>query len=243
MTKEQRRQLIRIFTSRNSTCSASGTPCPTNGVPSCTDPDDISGTYENGKCSYYYYAIGTGDVVGKYNSETGEMTLPELSIRLLNPYHAGLIYPVNERTDTHLQGGLTTLLLNTRSTRLDDFGGDTVNLAPAPGIPSLAIPASIFDPLAAPFPCPTAWDPTKDFNSGNPNESPTPTFACYLTRSSATSDPFIGGRASVWVRPNEQSIILSMITKFGPGGSPEFVPFFMANGTMWVAMQGRMIQQ
>jgi hypothetical protein len=126
---------------------------------------------------------------------------------------------------------------------LDDFGGDVVNLVPAPGISSLAIPASVFDPLAAPFPCPAAWDPTKDFNPGNPNESPTPTFSCYLTRSSATSDPFIGGKAAVWVRPNEQSIILSMITKFGPGGAPEYVPFFMANGTMWVAMQGRMIQQ
>jgi hypothetical protein len=243
MTKDQRRQLIRIFTSRNSTCSSSGTPCPTNGVPSCTDPDDISGTYENGKCSYFYYAIGTGDTVGKYNSETGEMTLPDLKIRLMNPYHAGLIYPADQRTDTRLDASLSTLLMNTKTVRLDDFGGNTVDLVPADGISSLAIPASIFDPLAAPFPCPTGWDPTKDFNPANHSDSPAPTFSCYLTRSSATSDPFIGGRASIWVRPNEQSVILSMITKFGPGGAPEDIPFFMANGTMWVAMQGRMVQQ
>jgi hypothetical protein len=227
LSKTERRKLIRVFTSRLSTCSASGGDCPTDDTPTCTDPESVAGPYQNGGCAFFYYLFANGGEPGKFNTETGEMTLPNLKIRIQNPYHRTLgSYSSTSLTDSRLKATLTTLTFNTKV-------ANGVQLITEPRVSSLAIPASSVNSFN---PCPPGWDPTDD-------ASPKPEFTCYLSRTSSSSDAFMRGRPAQTVGPGEQEIVLSMVTRFSPNqGTPDFIPFFMEDAEMWVAIQGRMKQ-
>jgi len=235
LSATDRSKLIRVFTSRMSTCGpADSDNCPVDGTPNCTEPSNISGAYQNGKCSYFYYLLrNKPGQFGKYNVETGELTLPDLDIHLLNPFHKTLAsYTSDKKTDTELLGTLTTLTVNAKVLRLPDFGGDSVPIILDPDIAALTIPSSTVGTFDA---CPDNWDPS--------NAAQTPEFRCYLSQTSSSSDAFIKGLSGRWIAPGKQTMILSMLTQFNANqNAPDNVPFFMAGGTMWVSIQGTITQ-
>src|SRR4030095_8245259 len=208
--------------------------CPVDGVPNCTEPDTVSGSYQNGKCSYFYYLFrNKPGTFGKYNVATGWLTLPDMDIRLLNPFHKTLAsYSSDKKTNTELLGSLTTLTVNSKVLRLPDFDDNSVSLVVDPDIAALTIPSST---IATFDECPANWDPA--------NPAQLPEFRCYVSQASSSSDAFIKGLSGRWIAPGTQAMILSMVSPFSPNqAAPDNVPFFMAGGTMWVSIQGTITQ-
>lgn len=244
---EERRRLVRLPSNNFMTCG--NVVCP-NDEPdntsnsvfrNCIEPDTLEGPYQDRHCAFFYYIVSHSTPErGKFNIETGEMTIPNVQFNLYNPYHRdfGPQYTAKNRTNTVLKLTLTTQ-------KITQAVVNGVNFVPmASSIPSLAMPGS---QISQYFPkeCPPKWDPTDDYI--NYNETPTPNIRCFMSGSSPTSDAFISGRDAEFLENGKYTIRMALITKFGPidqgeNESNDNVPFFMANGTMWVGMQGRMMQ-
>lgn len=232
---------------------------PDKVLKDCIEEDNIESSYKPDHCSFFYYILknseapsgsseeGTDGIIpGTYDNETGELTLPNVILHVMNPYHGG-VFASNGydatiagsdqyKTDTILKATFTTSLLG-------DYKSNGIDYVPAGQnkIPNLSIDGASVSQFDE---CSADWDPTIDFDKNNPDLSPRPTFTCYLSpRMSPASPAFLRGMPAVPANNGERSIILAMVTRFNDQvKSPEYIPFFMNDSVMWIAFQGRLKQ-
>jgi hypothetical protein len=225
LSKEDRKKLVRVYSTRLTGYSGGVEDSNHDEIPDCTEPDSIEGDYVQGKCSYFYYIFATKPgVPGTYNDDTGELVFANLDMRLLNPFHNSVLdYTSSLATNTALEATISTLSIDGK------FAGD-VPLVPDSSIGNadIAVPDPTADAIFSnpEFQCPGNWDPT---------DSTTPAFGCFI---SASSPHFLKGFSLRPLPNGDFSVVLTFLTRFGPAGPPGFVPSFMANGRIWVAIQG-----
>ncbi len=241
LSREARRNLIRIFTSKNSICR-NGQVCPDGEVPECNDPESISGPYRAGDCSYFYYVMGQDtrpgmNSVGTFNTETGSLILPNVIVKSLNPYHKAEPMPGDFKPDDLLQTTITT----TRISGLQASDGTV--LVPTPGT-TIPLAAGEFSSASNLPPCPAGWDPRIPYSESNPNASPKPTLSCFFDRGpSGSGDGYLQGRSAAWFVDNssgrpvpKQTMGVVMIMKYAD--DPANLAIFLRNANMWAGMQG-----
>jgi hypothetical protein len=216
------------------------------GADLCNEPPNIGIPYDDGRmeCSYFYFQI-SGDTPGRYDDDTGELTLPEINLRIENPYHsdiAGKWLPSNPGgnpsniLDTEIKISLTTLLL-------DDVqvgeGDEAIILVPDDRIlkGDLSVKGK---PMGAE--CPGDYPFILDHDSGNGTlEEKHPHIRCYLT----SDERFMKGRA-VSIRPddiNKRDVVLVGVGRFPPDTEDSNLPWFMGEGggsRIYIAIQGRL---
>ncbi|MFO1519434.1 MAG: hypothetical protein U1F57_07235 [bacterium] len=228
-SRADRAKLIRLYSTRLSGYPGGVEDANHDGTPDCTDPDFININYVPGDCSFFYYmfAMKPGNT-GTYDDETGEMVLPDLNMRLLNPFHAQVLdYQSNQITNAPLRASISTHTIDAR------FVGD-LPLVPDSTIQNseFAIPDTVYQSLftAPPYGCPGGvnW---------KPEDPVTPTFGCYLTSSSPHR---VKGMALTPLPDGDYRLILTLLTRFPDLGAPANMPSFMARGKMWVSIQGRL---
>ncbi|MBF0492990.1 MAG: hypothetical protein HQM15_09440 [Deltaproteobacteria bacterium] len=242
MSVDERKSLIRVFTSKNTTCRG-GVSCDDNSeTPACDEPTnaDISAPYPaaGGKCSYFYYVmvpdpdprLSAADRMGTYNTETGELVIPHVNIKSINPYHNGIIQP-SEVADNLLKTTITTGIINTTSLIDPAIGSDYV-------IPAAVIAAH---PADLP-PCPAAWNPTIPLDGAHPELSPKSTLQCFMDRGpGGTGDAYMKGKTAVPFADGgtvKRSIAVVMVMKYTDETT---VPSFLKGSVMWIGMQGILV--
>lgn len=228
-----------------------GTPgrklVPGEGSDLCNEASNINIAYDDNRmeCSYFYFQI-TGETPGMYDDDTGEFSLPEISLRIENPYHsdiAGKWLPSNPGAsptnilDTSMQITLTTLLI-------DDLevgeGEDILDLVPDERIlkSNLSVKGKS---MGTECPGDFAFILNHDPTDGTLEEKH-PHLRCFLT----ADERFMKGR-SVSIRPDtikERDIVIVGVGRFPPDLTDPNLPWFMGeNGgsLMYVAIQGRLI--
>lgn len=210
----------------------------------CTDPADISGSsYVKTTCSFFYYLLSRDSAnvpLGKFNSETGEMTVPEIDFHVQNPNHATLgAYLESMKTDSHLKVTLTTQMINAyrdlNKTTLVPVVTKYSEVVPL-GIPNSVVQNFLTNPLNK---CSPDYDRRDDFV--NKDSTPPPTFSCFLHQLSPGGDYYLRGEPALDVKDGEKSIVLVFLTKWG-NAAEDKIPFFFYNEPMWIAIQGRMRQ-
>lgn len=233
LTPEDRKKVLRIFTSRASR-RASGDPFALGDtVDQCEEPINLNQPYQNGDCSYFYWTVENSPV-GRYNDETGHLTLPSISMRMLNPYHADIlgIWPASQPgadpdyiLDVPIQLSFTTQLLN----QLVINGGE---LMPQLLVPDERILLSdlVMRDKRLGAECP------ENFLTGEP-----PRLKCYLTE----DEKFLTGMP-LTLRPgytDQYFINLVGVTRLPPGNTDPDLPWFLGDdggSRLYIAIQGRL---
>lgn len=228
LTPEDRKHFLRVYSTRLSGYPGGVEDANNDGVPDCTEPQNLRSPFQPGHCSFFYYIFSTKPgKEGIYNDETGELFFPDLKLRLLNPYHASLLdYDSSLRTDTELKASISTFTFDSL------LAGDSP-LIPDPRLSSadIAVPDEIVKNLqgASDQQCPQDWLPW--------DASKKPVFTCFVN---ASSPHYLRGFPARPIGGGESSIVLSMMTKLTPSGTSENVPSFLADARIWVALLGRL---
>ena len=223
-TKAQRMTSLRIFNAQGSGLQ------PGDDISMCHEPDNINKPYVTGDCAFFYFSIGTSeDSQGFYDDETGHMTIPNLKLRVRNPYHGpvgGGVWPASAPgvniLDTTLDISLTTQVLD----KIRD--GDMVL------VPDSRVSQSQLNILN-----------NKPANQGDPcPEDPAlhPHFKCYVT----SDGKYMTGKP-LRVRPGSDGVydvVVVGVTQFNPKSVESDIPVFMDNNTrMYLAIQGRLCKE
>lgn len=227
LTPQDRKNFLRVYSTRLSGYPGGAEDGNNDGVPDCIEPQSLRSPFEAAHCSFFYYVFSTKPgQEGIYNDETGELSFPDVSLRLLNPYHATVLdYDSNLLTNTELKASISTL-------SFDALNAGDLPLVPEPRLSSgdIAVPDDIMNNLQAAHDqqCPPDWLPW--------DASKKPVFSCFVR---PASPHYLRGFPA---RPlgKEQSLVLSMMTKLNAAGTAENVPSFMANARIWVAILGRL---
>ena len=128
---------------------------PFDNADKCTDLTDISqikGAFNKDLegCAYYYFYFSQDPAnKGYFNNDTGEMILPQLKVRLMQPYHASLpgwpantaldsksggnAPPYDYKIDTTIDISLGTYLIDSKI-RIDGSQEPKDNLVPSPRV-------------------------------------------------------------------------------------------------------------
>lgn len=225
-TKAQRSTALRIFNAQGSGL------VPGQDSSLCNEPDPINVAYKSGDCAYFYFNIGVSeDSQGVYDEETGNMTIPNLKLRIQNPYHGnvGGVWPPSNPAlgspgdnilDTILDLSLTTQILDKKE------DGDMV-LVPDPRITrsDLSV-ASRGERLG---------DPCPDDPSVHPH------LKCYLT----SDGKYFQGKP-LSLRPGSDGVydvVVVGVGQFKPRSVEADTPVFMDNSRIYLAIQGRLCQE
>lgn len=246
-TQQERTRSLRILNAQ----ATFGTPgrklVPGEGADLCNEAPNIGIPYDDSRmeCSYFYFQI-SGEAPGRYDDDTGELTLPEITLRIENPYHSDIAGkwlpsspPSSNILDTEMQISLTTLLL-------DDVeageGDEALILVPDSRIlkSDLSVKGKpMGDECPGDFPFIMNHDPTV-----GTLEEKHPHMRCYLT----SDERFMKGRA-VSIRPddiNKRDVVLVGVGRFPPGTEDPNLPWFMGEGggsRIYIAIQGRLFVQ
>jgi hypothetical protein len=229
LSHADRAELFRAYSTRLTGYPGNVEDANHDGVPDCTEPEGALGDYEEGQCSFFYYIFATKPgKPGTYNDETGELIFTDIDLRLLNPYHETRFdYLSSQRTNTDLQGSISTLTTDSLYA-----GSLPLVVDPRIGSADIAVPDSAAESILSnpQFECPggDSWKPT---------DAPKPAFGCYITSS---SPHYLKGFRVTPLPDGDYSVVISMLTEIKPSGPPGYVPSFMANGRLWVAVQGRL---
>ncbi len=232
LTPEDRKKVLRVYSTRLSGYPGgpAGEDLNHDGIPDCTEPQDLRTPFQDSHCSFFYYVFATRPGQdGIYNDETGELFFPDVKLRLVNPYHAAPVadYPSTLITNTELRASITTH-------DIDGLTADSLPLVPDPRLSSsdIAVPDDLVKNLISSVDqqCPAGWVPW--------DASKKPVFSCFLRPSSPY---YLRGFPARPLDGGQYSVVISMMSKLNPVGPPENVPSFMANGRMWVAIMGRLM--
>jgi hypothetical protein len=227
-----------------------GTPgrklVPGEGADLCNEAQNVNVAYDDSRaeCSYFYFNIfGEADSPGIYDDDSRNLTLPNLTLRIQNPYHSDIAgrWPKSNPNgnpsnllDTTMDVTLTTYLLERDGI---EEAGRTLDLVPDGRIsePQLKVkgkplgeecPADIFN-----------YDPSQ----GSLVEKH-PHFLCYVS-----SDGNYMQGSAISLRPNqtkEYDVVLVGVGHFPPSSQDSNLPWFMGDGEgsrMYIAIQGRLI--
>jgi len=220
-TKAQRTSSLRIFNAQGSGL------VPGDDESMCNEPDNINKPYVTGDCAFFYFSIGTSDdSEGFYDDETGHMTIPNLKLRVRNPYHGpvgGGVWPASAPgvniLDTTLDMSLTTQVID----KLRD--GD-LTLVPDSRVSQSQLNILNNKPANQGEPCPA--DPAVH-----------PHFKCYVT----ADGKYMTGKP-LRVRPGTDGVydvVVVGVTQFNPKSVESDIPVFMDNNTrMYLAIQARL---
>lgn len=223
-TKAQRRSALRIFNAQGSGL------VPGDDESMCNEPDNINKAYVTGDCAFFYFSIGTSeDSEGFYDDETGNLTIPNLKLRVRNPYHGpvgGGVWPASSPgvnvLDTTLDISLTTQVID----KLRD--GDLA-LVSDPRISQGQLNISNNKPANQGEACPA--DPAVH-----------PHFKCYVT----ADGKYMTGKP-LRLRPGSDDsydIVVVAVTQYNPKSVESDIPIFMDNNTkMYLAIQGRLCKE
>ena len=233
LTAEERSKVLRIFTSRASR-RANGDPfSPQETEDDCVDPQDLNQPYQNGECSFFYWTVEESPT-GRYDDETGQLTLPAISMRMLNPYHSDIlgIWPgsnpfsnPNYILDVPFKLSFTTHLLNQLA-----VNGD--GLKPLPLVPDERILLSdlVVRNKRLGLDCPEGF-----------MEGEHPRLKCYLT----DDEKFLTGQP-LTLRPgytDQYFVNLVGVTRLPPGETDPNIPWFLGDdggSRLYIAIQGRL---
>jgi hypothetical protein len=246
-TTQERARSLRILNAQ----ATYGTPgrklVPGEGGDLCNEAPNIGISYDDSRqeCSYFYFQI-SGDKPGHYDDDTGELTLPEIDLRIENPYHsdiAGKWLPSNPGgnpsniLDTEMVISLTTLLLD--EVQVGE-GDEALFLVPDSRIlkGDLSVKGK---PMGEECPGDFPFIMNHDSTNGTLEEKH-PHTRCYLT----SDERYMKGRA-VSIRPDDikqRDIVLVGVGRFPSGTEDPNLPWFMGEGggsRMYIAIQGRLI--
>lgn len=232
LSPRDREKVLRVFTSRASIGKNGERLTSGDGSDKCYEPSSITRPYQGGDCSYFYHNIMDSDV-GLYDDESGHFTLPNIQLRMQNPYHADILgkWPASNPNldpdyflDAILNMSFTTHILDRRSV---EEGGREILLVPdlrtLPG--DLVLSSKPLGPD-----CPEGI-----FDGAEPN------FKCFLS----TGNRYLQGK-EVTLRPNqtrEYDIVLVGVGQFPSEVSDPELPWFLGeNGgsRIFIAILGRM---
>jgi len=242
-TKAERKTSLRILNAQATWGTPNRKLVPGEGSDLCNEPDNIAIPYENSRmeCSYFYFNI-FGDAPGVYNDDSGSLTLPQITLRIQNPYHSDIASkwqksnPGGNPTnilDTDLDITLTTFLIDKKV--IEDSGQELVM------VPDERISASQLNVKGKPLgkECPD------DFLNHDPGtgtlEEKHPHIKCYIS----SDEKYLQGR-EVALRPNqttEYDVVLVGVSQYPTLTIDPNLPWFMGeNGgsRMYVAIQGRL---
>jgi hypothetical protein len=222
-TVSERRTALRILNAQGSGLK------PGDDSSLCQEPDPINASYQEGDCAYFYFNLNTGDnSQGLYDEETGNLTMPNLDVQVINPYHGvvgGGVWPATDGTnnilDTNFSMSLTTLVLDDLRNR------DGLPLVADGSIGRAQLNVAPKDSRLGP-------DCTADAVKSREH----PHFRCYLTG----DGKFLQGRP-VALREGETSVydvILVGVGKFNAQAVEGDIPVFMSNSLMYLVIQGRL---
>lgn len=225
-TVAQRRTALRIFNAQGSGL------VPGQDSSLCNEPDPINVAYKTGDCAFFYFNINTSeDSQGVYDEETGNMTIPNLKLRIQNPYHGNvggvwppsnpaLGSPADNILDTILDLSLTTQILDKKE------DGDMV-LVPDPKISrsDLSV-ASRAERLG---------DACPDDPSVHPH------LKCYLT----SDGKYFQGKPLSLIPGTENAyhVVVVGVGQFRPRSVEPDTPVFMDNSRIYLAIQGRLCKE
>ncbi len=232
LSVRDRERVLRVFTSRASIGKNGERLTSGDGSDKCYEADSITIPYQGGDCSYFYHNIISSDM-GIYDDETGHMSIPNIVLRMQNPYHADIIgkWPASNPNanpdylfDANLNMTFTTHIID-RDTI--EEGGESIDLLPDDRIsPAELVVKS--KPLGDP--CPEGI-----FDGAEPN------FKCFLS----TGDRYLEGKA-VTLKPNQirdYDLVLVGVAQF-PSliADPELPWFIGENGgsKFFIAILGRL---
>ncbi|MCE9625372.1 MAG: hypothetical protein K8R69_07980, partial [Deltaproteobacteria bacterium] len=222
----QRSTALRIFNAQGSGL------VPGQDSSLCHEPDPINVAYKTGDCAYFYFNIGTGDdSQGIYDEETGNMTIPNLKLRIQNPYHGNvggvwppsnpaLSSPGDNILDTVMDLSLTTLILDKKDE------GD-LSLVPDSRISRSDLSVSSRAERLG-EPCPE--DPAVH-----------PHLKCYLT----PDGKYFQGRA-LSLRAGTDGVydvVVVGVGQFQSRSNEPDTPVFMDNSRIYLAIQGRFCKE
>lgn len=227
---EDRKKVLRVSSTRLSGYPGGVEDGNHDGIPDCVEPINLHSPFTASGCSFFYYVFGTKPGQdGIYNDETGELFFPDVKLKLIEPYHATVLdYDSTQRTNTELKASIATLTFDGLQA-----GGNPLVVDPRLSSSDVAVPDDLAKSLlsSTDHQCPAGWVPW--------DASKKPTFTCFMKPSSPY---YLKGFPARPLPNGESSVVISMMTKLNPAGAPDYVPSFMANGRMWVALLGRLIQ-
>ncbi len=245
----ERKTTLRILNAQ-ATVGLNGTKLiPGDGSDKCNEPPNINMTYDDSRkeCSYFYFNI-FGTEKGMYDDDTGELTLPSLTLRIQNPYHSDIVgkWPRSNPggnpdylLDTELTMTLTTHLLDKESIEENGIEFDLIPDSRLSGS-DLSVKGK---KLGAD--CPEDLD-FLNHEAGD-IASKKPLLKCFLS----TGDRYLQGLPAS-LRPNqttEYDVILVGLGRFPPGGpntSNPSLPWFMGESggsRLYVAILGRIYKE
>ena len=238
-TVSERRQALRILNAQ-----ASGL-VPGDDSTKCNEPSNINQAYPAGQdtgggkqdCAYFYFDLTVDDgVQGLYDEETGNIIMPNVKLRIQNPYHddVGGVWapsnPSNSNTilDTEMELSLSTKVLDKKE---DEVTGLSL-------VPDSRISRSKLN---------IDKSKKKDSLLGEDCVDPDPVaslehphFKCYLT----ADGKYLQGRPLA-LRQGETNIydvILVGVGHFNPNtlSGEEGTPVFLSDSDMYLVIQARL---
>jgi len=228
----KRKKVLRIFNSRATVGKHGERLTAGDNSDKCYEPTNINQPYQDGDCSYFYHNIlDSGE--GIYDDESGHMTLPNIRLRMQNPYHADIVgkWPASNPNsnpdymlDVILNLSFTTHILDRKVT---EEGGRTVTLVPDEriGEGDLVVKSKPLGPE-----CPEGIF-----------EGAHPAFSCYLS----SGDRYLQGK-EVTLKPNQTKyydVVLVGVAQFPSSQQDVDLPWFLGEngGTkIFIVIQGRM---
>jgi len=222
---------------------------PGQGSDLCNEPPNIKQPYNDssGECSYFYFNI-FGEEPGIYDDDSGELTLPDITLRIQNPYHSDIVgkWPKSAygsdpdyMLDTTLQVTLTTHTMD--QAEIEELG-TVIDMLPDP-----RLSASDLNVKGKKL----GKDCVEDYLNHNPSEGTLaekhPHLLCYVTSDQRNMQGLPAN-----LRPEsttEYDVVLVGVGRYPPGGpntSNPSLPWFMGEeggSKMYVAIQGRLYKE
>lgn len=245
LSLEERKRALRILNAQATVGLSGNKLIPGDGSDKCNEAPNITGAYDDSKreCSYFYFGI-FGDNPGIYDDDSGELTLPEITLRIQNPYHSDIVgkWPKSNPAanpsymlDTTLQITLTTHIMDQAS--IEEVG-EVLNLLPDPRVSTSDLNVKNKK---------LGKDCVEDYlnHSAEGNIADKhPHMKCYLS----TGDRYLQGLPAN-LRPNsdtEYDMVLVGIGRYPSETADPNLPWFMGEeggSRMYVAIQGRLYKE
>jgi hypothetical protein len=247
LSSAERRQTIRLLNAQ-ATMGLAGTKLvPGDGADKCNEPASITVPYNDSRreCAYFYYSI-FGDIPGIYDDDSGELTLPSITLRIQNPYHSDIVgkWPKSNYGGPEPNYVMDAEVIVTLTTRMIDQLTLQENGEEVPLVPNPRISTSDLSVRSKPLgeECP------EDYLNHDPSqgtlEEKHPRFKCYLS----TGERYVQGLPAN-LRPEsttEYDLVLVGIGRFESLALDPNLPWFMGeNGgsRMYLAIQGRLFKE
>ncbi len=246
MSLAERKNTLRILNAQATVGLSGNKLIPGDGSDKCNEAPNINVPYDDSKreCSYFYFNI-FGDNPGVYDDDTGELTIPDITLRLQNPHHSDIAgkWP-RSNPSANPSYILDTTLNITLTTRLLDKVSVTEGEEEIVLVPDDRISGSDLNVKNKAI----GKDCVEDFLNHDPSvgtiEAKHPHLKCYLS----TGDRYLQGLPAS-LRPNQLTdydVVLVGVGRFPPETTDPSLPWFMGeNGgsRLYVAIQGRLFKE